>query len=749
MTHTLSSFKVSGSYEQALDRSARHWGIESEYWDTWGQRHVTTPEIEREILKAVGVDADTREGLDRSAEQRFFEEWDRMLPPVFVSGAGTWSKGFPLNVPLPLAEATAALEIRWEGGGVERRKLRLAELATSGHAEARGAAYVRKQIPLPAAAPLGYHDATVSIQVSREEQRQASMRLILCPDRTYVPPAIRDRRRTAGLAIALYGLRSERNWGCGDFTDLEGFIDWAAEDLGVSFIGLNPLHAIPNRQPFNTSPYLPASSFYRNPLYLDVDRIPEFHEARRARVWFSRPEVAAEIRAVRSSSLVEYERVWALKLHALKLAFAAFLRGKGAREFDEYTEREGGLLDRFATWCALDEWIHKRDPGIWIWPDWPEEYREPESPAVREFARKHWRLVLLYKWIQWHVDQQVARAQEHALDRGLSIGLYHDLALATDRCGADLWGWRPLYVAGCRVGAPPDGFSPKGQDWSFPPPNSEHHRETGFQLFAESIRKNCRHGGALRIDHVMRFFRLYWIPESMDPAHGAYVRDRWSDLMHVLALESARQKVMVVGEDLGTVTDEIRHRLDRFGLFGYRVPFFEKEGHSEFRRPERYTEHALVSSSTHDLPTLAGFWTARDIQARHQAGLLDEDRYHAALAERRSEKQKLLGALFAEGLLPDWVARDAEHLPEFTGELHNAMVGWLARAASRVMVISLEDLLKETEQQNLPATTTEHPNWRRKVRFTVEELHAGAARDYSIMLRNWLERTERISKTGK
>jgi 4-alpha-glucanotransferase len=745
MTHTYHSFKTSASYEQALDHAARQWGIESDFWDTWGQRHVTTPEIEREILKALEAGADGQQGLDRALEQRYLEDWDRLLPPVFVAGASAWTKGFPLAVPAALAEAVAAIEIRWEGGGVERRKLTLAELATSGHAEVRGAHYLRKHVPLPAAAPLGYHDVSLSIRSADGQQRHASMRLILCPDRTYVPPTIRDGRRTAGLAIALYGLRSERNWGCGDFTDLEAVTDWAVDDLGVTFLGLNPLHAIPNRQPFNTSPYLPSTSFYRNPLYLDLERIPEF-DSRRAQAWYGRPEVKAEIRAVRSSTLVEYERVWALKLHALKLSFATFLRGQRPREFEEYLEREGALLDRFALWCALDEWIHRRDPGIWIWPDWPEEYRDPESPAVAEFARKHWRLVLLYKWIQWHVDGQAARAQEHARERGLSIGLFHDLALATDSCGADLWGWRRFYVAGCRVGAPPDGFSPKGQDWSFPPPNSEHHRETAYRLFAESIRRNCRHGGALRIDHVMRFFRLYWIPASMDPAHGAYVRDRWSDLLHVLALESVRQKVMVVGEDLGTVTDEIRHRLDRFGLFGYRVPFFEKEGNGEFRRPQRYTEHALVSSSTHDLPTLAGFWIARDIEARRQAGLLDNDRYYGALTDRRYEKQKLLDALFAEGLLPDWVPRKAEQLPELTGELHNALVGWLARAASRLMVISFEDLLKETEQQNLPATTTEHPNWRRKVRFTVEQLRAGAARDYSCMLRNWLECTGRIAK---
>jgi len=745
MTHTASSFKASGSYEQALDRAARQWGIESEFWDTWGHRHTTSPEIECAILAALGVSAGTRESIDRALEQQMARDWERLLPPVFVAGESAWSKGVPISLPAELADAEASLNIRWEGGGMELRKLPLAELAVSGRGEICGAAYVRKQVPIPAGAPLGYHDIEISIRVEGGFRRE-SMRLILCPDRTYIPHAIREGRRTAGLAIALYGLRSERNWGCGDFTDLEGVIDWAVAELGVTFIGLNPLHAIPNRQPFNTSPYLPVSTFFKNAIYVDAERIPEFRESKRAQAWLARPEVVAELRAVRASPLVEYERVWALKLTALKLAFATFQRKPRDRAFEEYAEREGVLLERFAVWSALDEFIHGRDPGVWIWQDWPVEFREPDSPAVVAFAKKHRRRVLFYKWLQWHADRQLARAQEHARVRGLSIGLYHDLALATDRCGGDLWGWRPFYVNGCRVGAPPDNFSPKGQDWSFPPPNTEHHRETGYKLFAEAIRKNCRHGGALRIDHVMRFFRLYWIPEKMDPKQGAYVRDRWQDLMHVLALESIRQKVMVVGEDLGTVTSETRHGLDRFGLYGYRVPFFEKIDGGEFRPPGQYTPHALVSSSTHDLPTLAGYWIGRDIEARRAAGLLDEIRYRDAQAERRFDKQKLLNALFNEGLMPDWFPRDAGQVPDLTGELHNALVGWLARASSRMMVISFEDLLKETEQQNLPATTSEHPNWRRKVRYTVEQLRAGEAADYSRMFRNWLGRTGRLPK---
>src|SRR5207248_6273279 len=221
------------------------------------------------------------------------------------------------------------------------------------------------------------------------------------------------------------------------------------------------------------------------------------------------------------------------------------------------------------------------------------------------------------------VDLQLAKVQEHARKSGMTIGLYHDMALATDRCGSDLWAHRRFYVAGCRVGSPPDDFSPTGQDWSFPPPNAKQHRQDGYRLYSESIRKSLRHGGALRIDHVMRLFRLYWIPEGYDAAHGAYVRELSDDFVRILALESVRNQVVVVGEDLGTVEPEIRDTLARFGILSYRLFYFEQNQRGGFRRHDEYPAHALVSSTTHDLPTLAGFWVGADIEARRAAGVLN------------------------------------------------------------------------------------------------------------------------------
>ena len=457
---------------------------------------------------------------------------------------------------------------------------------------------------------------------------------------------------------------------------------------GVQFLALNPLHAIPNRQPYNTSPYLPQSSLHRNFIYLDVEKIGASHAD------------AREIQALRESEFVEYERVAALKLGALQEIFASI---PPSPEFDRFIETEGATLHDFAVYCALDEDIHRRRPDIWLWTDWPEEYRDPESPEVAEFAKEHEQPVLFYKFLQWQIDRQLAEAQAYATDKGMRIGLYHDLALATDRWGADMWANRQFYVAGCRVGSPPDDFSPDGQDWAFPPPNRDAHRENGYELFAQSIRKNARHGGALRIDHVMRFFRLYWIPDAMPASSGAYVLDYARDLLGIVALESVRGKFIVIGEDLGTVTGEVRQALADAGILSHRVFWFEKNPDGSFRRPDEYPAQAAVSTTTHDLPTLAGFAAARDIEARRAAGLIDDAAYQEQLATRRAERAK-----------PDQALRDAgfEHDP----------LGFLLSTPSVLAIINQEDLTGETEQQNLPGSTWQHPNWRRKMKVAVEDL---------------------------
>jgi 4-alpha-glucanotransferase len=553
----------------------------------------------------MGLSAGNTEELSQSLTERARREWQRLLPPSVVV-----SESEPRRLPLYLAadhpESEAEIHIHREDGSQDHFHVNLRDIPQTGSAELDGRTWLRREAQLPDNLPLGYHNINVQLG-----SLSAETRFIVTPDRAWTHPS-HDGNRAAGIAISLYGVRSARNWGCGDFRDLLAVIDWAADSLNVSFVALNPLHAIHNRTPFNTSPYSPNSIFYQNFLYLDVEGIEDFGRSRRARDLRYRSDICAEIEQFRSAPLVQYERLSDLKLRFLKLLFLEFLRewrsgSVRAGDFQNFRTREGLLLERFATYCALDEHIHRANPEAWNWPQWPAEFQDPAGPQVAAFQKKHWRSVLFYQYVQWQIDRQLQRAQEHARGRRLSIGLYHDLALATDRFGSDLWAHRPFFAAGSRVGSPPDDFSPHGQDWGFPPPNSERHREDGYRLFVETIRKNCRHGGALRMDHVMRLFRLYWIPDSCDATQGAYVRELSEDYLRLLALESIRQKVIVIGEDLGTVEPNVREALARFGILSYRLFYFEKDG-AEFRPSAAYPKQALVSSTTHDLATIAGYW---------------------------------------------------------------------------------------------------------------------------------------------
>ncbi len=723
-------------------------GIETDYWDVFGQRHYASPPVQTAILGSLGVDASSGETLRRALDERAWRRWRNPLPQTIVLSIDHPPHEITVSLPAEEANSSAVIQVRLETGESKQLPLSLAHISVVEEISLHDRTFVRKRIRLPDTLPLGYHDLSIEIG----GRTAPPVRLIVCPSRAYQPPYL-ETRKAAGIAISLYGLRSHRNWGCGDTSDLEAFAAWVAEQSGASFVALNPLHSIANRQPYNTSPYLPNSIFYRNPIYLDVERIEDFQPSARAAAILQSPAVQAEIRSLRAAEFVEYERVYRLKMRFLKLLFRTFLgewrRDTGrARELREYLDREGDLLHRYAVHSALDEAIHKQCPEVWNWPSWPEPYQDPESEATREFAGKHWRSVLFYKYVQWQLDIQFERAQQQARRQGLSIGLYHDLALATDRFGADLWAHRDWFVAGCRVGAPPDGFSPKGQDWAFPPPNADRHHEDGYRLFSESIRKNCRHGGALRIDHVMRFFRLFWIPDGYEAIEGTYVRDRSEDLLRILALESARNRVLVVGEDLGTVPDEVREALHRFGILSYRLLYFEQD-HGRFRKAHEYPRDSLATATTHDLPTLAGFWLCRDIEARRSAGLLpDETSYARMMEDRAREKQKLLDLLRDLHLLPEWLPRNASEIPELTGELHNAIVGFLASTPSKLMVLNQEDLLKETEQQNLPGSTAEYPNWRRKMKCPVEELwKSEEVLAFTSMFRGWLERTGRVNVT--
>ncbi len=736
-------FERAVNYDDALWRAAAEAGVETSYWDIFGQQHHASRESLQAILRSLAWNVDSFESIEDARRHRFSENAQAGLPQTCV--VSEFEKWVPLSVPAG-QNSSISYQIQLEEGHSLGGAVAASVLAETRITVLDGHRWSTLRLDLPAELPLGYH----TLQLSLDGHSLPPSHLIVCPDRTYLPQNLAQGGRTAGFNVALYGLRSQRNWGCGDFSDLKGLLTWARRDVGFSFVGLNPLHALHNRTPYNTSPYLPLSMYYKNLLYIDVESVPEFQISHCAQTLAASPKVQQHIRQLRDSEFVQYSAVARLKRRFLKILYRQFRRRQGsqaaqrAQDFAAYCQREGDLLSRFALYSALDEALHRKNPDLWIWRDWPPEYQSPDSPESQRFAREHARSVEFYQYIQFVLEEQLAQTQQHAKDIGMAIGLYHDLAVATDNFGSDLWSTRHHYVDGCRVGAPPDDFSPEGQDWGFPPPNKEVHRAEGYRLYRESIRKIVRHGGALRIDHVMRLYRLFWVPPNLSPAHGAYVRDFAEDLMRVLALESVRSQNIIVGEDLGTVTDEMRALFTRFGILSYRLFPFEKNYQTgEFKHSFEYPRQALVSSSTHDLPTLAGFWQNSDVEARQRAGLADTSAYQGQIADRRREKQSMLDILHSETLLAASYPRDASPLNYLDGDLHNAVIGFLAQVPSMLLLLNQEDFTKETDQQNLPGSTAQYPNWQRKMRLSIEELSSTAASPYSNMFNHHLTRTAR------
>ncbi len=684
-------------------------GIESHYWDMHGTRHDTTPDGMRGLLAAFGVPAAT--DSDAQASLIAFREvpWRTVLPPVLVLRDGE-----PVAIPLRLPTGDDGRMVRWqvrlENGGERRGECRIESLAVEDTTGDKRIALRRLKLdPLP----LGYH------RFDLHDHNSAAMELIVAPRRCYLPPRL---HRGWGMMLQLYALKSRRDWGIGDFGDLKMLIDRVAAAEGDA-IGLNPLHTLFLDQPEDASPYSPCSRLFRNPLYLDVTAIPDFAESEAARTLAQSSTFARAIEAGRSAELVNYRTVAGLKLPVLELLHAHFnahqrdgVRGAAFRRF---VEEHGRDLEGLATFQALSEHYQTHD-----WPRWPKPNQDKDSAGTAQFRRRHADRISFFQYLQWQCEEQFAAAAEQARNRGMAVGLYNDLAVSVDSSSADHWGHQKQFAGGVRVGAPPDPFNEKGQDWGVVPLNPLRLKQTAFGYFRSLLRANMRHAGALRIDHVMGLTRLFLIPPGATPAGGAYVRYPLNELLAVTALESQRHRCLIIGEDLGTVPDGFREKLADASMFSSRVFYFERQ-HEAFKAPRDYPGPAAVSVSTHDLATFHGFWEGDDITAKARLGLFkDPEDERNARSLRANEKRQMVQVLAAEGLLPEGCSpENTDHLA-WSPQLTQAAHAYLARSSSALLMIQMDDLTGQLHQANLPGSITEYPNWRRRLIRPLEELTA-------------------------
>jgi 4-alpha-glucanotransferase len=630
-----------------LFTKAAELGIQTEFIDGQGHRHVTEAAALEIILNA----------LPARAPHRFLDQ-----PVVLRSGQPTRTT-FRDAVTLP---------VKWK--------------IVAGLKVIAGGETGDRTITWPADLPIGSYRLHLTDASLLSEQ----VPFIVAPAKAFGG----DFDRSWLLAVQLYGVRSSRNWGIGDFTDLAGLIELAAE-LGAGGVGLNPLHALFDDRPADCSPYSPNSRLFLNPLYIDVEKLAEF-----SRAVFSDSDAIARLR---ESNIVDYAAVAALKWRALRSAFTAFKANpKTERQatFTKFRKERGALLSRFACFEVLR---HKFKTPWW---EWPEEWQHPDdSRCAKLRAGPDAAEIEFVEFVQWTADQQLQACRDLARRLGMKVGLYLDVAVGVQSDGFDAWNEQVAISRHLAVGAPPDPLNTAGQNWGLAGFNAAGLEAQSFEPFRDMLAASMRHAGAIRLDHVLGLKRLYLVPHGFSPRNGVYVQMPFEALLAVTAQESVKHRCVVIGEDLGTVPEGFREQMADWGVWSYLVMMFERDDRGSFKDVDHYVPNALVTFNTHDLSTYAGWRCFSDLALKRSLGIdpgeSDDARWHAL------------------AMLTDLLRHHA-----IDGHDLYAVVKFLAQTRSRLLAISLEDLLGVIDQPNIPGTVDEHPNWRRRLPLAVDEMAA-------------------------
>ncbi|MEV5753435.1 4-alpha-glucanotransferase [Actinoallomurus sp. NPDC052308] len=657
-----------------LNALAAAYGVETSYTD-WRGRPADVPEKTiKAVLGALGADVSSPEAVRRERERIDRERRARLLPPTAVVFAGE-----------DLLAADDA-EVWVELATGEELRLVPAESAppeVTGRPPATSAeaAGLRTAYRMPPGTPLGRHRVR-----ARRGAREEVAPLLVAPSRAPDPGA-----RGWGLMAQLYSVRSSRSWGMGDLADLRELAAWSGRELDAGFVLVNPLHAGEPAPPVRPSPYLPMSRRYTSPLYLRPEDVPEYAAAgpeTRRRI----EELAAPQRArSRTADEIDRDAAWTAKRAALELLAEVPLAPDRAAAYAAFRAREGEALTAFATWSALAE-----EHGS-HWPSWPAELHGPGSPAVAAERERRADRVEFHRRLQWWLDEQLGAVQDAAREAGMDLGIVHDLAVGVDPGGADAWAYQDLFASGMSVGAPPDEFNQRGQDWGQPPWHPQRLAAAGYAPYREMLRHVLRHAGGLRLDHAMQVFRLWWVPRGASPAEGTYVSYPYGDLLGELLYEAHEAGAVVIGEDLGTVAEYMRDVFAERGVFGTSMAWFERDEKGAPLPPERWRELCLATVATHDMPPIEGYLNGDHIALRERLGLLTRPaaEEYGELARFLGEWKELLTTLGLD-----------------TADMTAALHAFLARTPARLIGVSLADAVGERRTQNQPGTTDEYPNWR-------------------------------------
>ena len=625
---------------------ARTKGVQSEFVDALGKLRVTAPEALKSILDA----------LPEKRVYRF------VSAPVVVRSLGR---------PRTELAALGAPPLQWK-------------ITDNGTVIAQGETR-EPVIAWPAGLPLGYYRLTLTDAGGVSEE----VPMIVAPERCFGG----DFDRGWLLAVQLYSVRSDRNWGIGDFTDLAGLVR-LAKQLGADGVGLNPLHVLFDDRPADCSPYSPNSRLFLNPLYIDVEAIPEFSAE-------LVPDAAATAARLREGDRVPYTDMAALKWRGLRAAFDNFVTSASEarrKAFEDFRAARAPLLSRFACFEVL------RHRFARPWWEWPAEWQQPDGAKCAGLRKgPDRREIDFVEFVQWTADSQLHAAKALAGQLGMRVGLYLDVAVGVQSNGFDAWNEQTAISRHLAVGAPPDVLNTIGQDWGLAGFNAGGLEAKSFVPFADMLAASMRHAGAIRLDHVLGLKRLYLVPRGFKPDNGAYVQMPFEALLAAVARESAAHHCIVIGEDLGTVPEGFRETMQDFGIWSYLVMMFERDAAGHFRNVDHYRPNALVTLNTHDLSTYAGWRSFSDLRMKRSLGL-----------DPGEDDQARWDAL---GRLDEILRQNGIR----ANDLYSVLA-FLSRTPSRLLAVSLEDLLGVIDQPNIPGTIDEHPNWRQRLPVALDEI---------------------------
>lgn len=723
-----------------LDRLFYWRGIAGDYMNYRGE-HVDVPlENRLTLLKTMGLDISNPQAIADAAYDLDVDPWRHFLPPLQTSVLQ--NEGETGSFYINLHPARLDRQLSWKlldelGNVVDKGALFPKDAPEVGDYNFQNFRYSRRLVQSAIKNP-GYYTISLTLDKDHQKPNQAKAavetmvvegRMALSPRTVFQPDWLKSQEKLWGFIVQLYTLRSDHDWGIGDFSDLRQLISAAAE-AGADLIGLNPLHALLPDVATNNSPYSPSDRRFINTLYIDPKNCPEYDKvvAGADAAEFAEREVV--LRQLRADAHVRYGEVKNVKYRFFERLFDAFyeqdfLTGSARLEsFWHFVDECASYLLQFVRYESLrNNWPDARYGCLSSAECLGDLTTLRELDGLDEHSRK---VVLFHTYLQWVAHTQLAECQKHAEQCGMKVGLIRDLAVGAEGGGAEVSGNPRQFCTGASVGAPPDPLAEQGQNWGLPPMDPAFLRESGFAHYIQILRENMSRCGALRIDHAMSLMRLWWCPPGTTADHGAYVYYPFEDMLALLCLESHLNQCAIVGEDLGVVPPEFRTAITHAGVFTNRVFYFEKENYTRFKTPENYDVHALAMVNNHDVPTLKSWWDGNDLVLRDKLGIFEEGvDYETMVEQRRFEKQQVLDFLLKQGELPTpWLELNIEQPADYS--LIAAILATVSRVASRLYVIQLEDVLQMDAPVNVPGTYMEYPNWQRKLSATLETIFSDA-----------------------